>query len=74
MTAQSVAQGFHPGGLKIPKIAESRSEVAAGGGGGASGGGWHTCLTLRLQCCFRSVYAYDLFRTNTHSIMHIQIK
>lgn len=33
MKAQCVAQGFHPGGLKIPKIAESRSEIAAGWGG-----------------------------------------
>lgn len=31
MKAQSVAQGFHPGGLKIPKIAEASSEMVGGG-------------------------------------------
>lgn len=48
MKAQSVAQGFHPGGLKIPKIAEASSEIV-GGGAVVSGGGCHVCLTLTLR-------------------------
>ena len=36
MKPQPVAQGFHPGGLKIPKIAESSSEMAGVVSGGAT--------------------------------------
>ena len=36
MKPQSAAQGFHPGGLKIPKTAESSSEMAGDVSGGAA--------------------------------------
>ena len=36
MKPQPVAQGFYPGGLKTPKIAESSSEMAGVVSGGAA--------------------------------------
>lgn len=70
MKAQSVAQGFHPGGLKIPKIAEASSEIVGGGGGGVRRG-LSRVLNPYAATLISCVWVYDIFHINTYPVMHI---